>query len=174
MSNFEKLKDNAEELSNEWIPLLDKNKECKKAMIYLLYNDIIPRDNSSNNSSNNLTHIFLNSEDKLEEYFDDMISKISDSDNYNTIFAELKKRMSSKKTDMQNKIKECNEHLKILEKSYINSQLENYMNINDDTSLNFTKKSVLTTKSEDNNILLGEFFARFMFIKTKESYNIYD
>ena len=169
MSNFEKLKNDAEDLSNEWIPLLDKNKKCKKAMLYLLYNDIIPIDSKLNNS----TDIFLNPEDKLEKDFDEMVSRISNFDNYNIIFAELKKRMSSKKNEMSNKIKECNEHLKILEKSYINLQLEKVINSNDEFKMNFMNKSVLTTNSDDINILLGEFFARFMFIKTKESYNIF-
>jgi len=172
-----------EKLNNESIREFEKcieliddesEKKNKKLLYSFLYSDVINielgKDTSEDEeNSKSMQSILDDPTYILEDYFNKTISNIS----YNelNILNEVKKKFQKNKTSIKNKIKECNLHLELLKKIYINLYLEKFVTNSNSQKLLLENKSVLFIDNFHKRTQLGEFFARYMFASIESKIN---
>jgi hypothetical protein len=164
-----KLKELSENEFNHYINLFNdpNNLDYTKIFFTFLYNDIIPEKRIEERITNqtnpiNISSILLNPEEEIINYLDNTITNNIINDE--NIFLQLKEKLKIKKKEIKNKIKECNEHLQIIKKSYINRELEGYLPSNNSHNLIFNNKTILimSDKNKNDGLQLAEFFTRYM------------
>jgi len=159
---LKKLKDESINEFENFIPIMESEKNIKEAFYYFLYNDLI-QVKINNIDSIDIDNIINNPTVIIEQYLENVYSNIL---NYeNNLLSELKKELIKKNILIKNKINECNNHIEIIKKEYINISLQKYLPINNTKNLfSFENKTVLCLfKKNEYNIILGEFFARIIF-----------
>jgi hypothetical protein len=157
---IQKLNNEAYEEFAKCKPILNSEIETKSAFYYFLYYDMINiqyKDDTLNNFDNILNDPLYT----IDNYFNEIKEHISNlEDEY---IKELKKFIISKKKKINELIKECDEHIEILKKIYINFNFVKFLPNSQDIKLIFDKKSVIITDKDLYNNILGEFFTRFLF-----------
>jgi hypothetical protein len=176
---IKKLKEESIIEFENYIPIIESEKKIKEAFYYFLYNDLIQVEiNNINNID--IDNIINDPTIIIDQYLENVYSKISNSEN--NLLSELKKELTKKIIIIKNKINECNNHIEIIKKEYINISLQKYLPINNTKNLfSFENKTVLCLfKKNEYNIILGEFFAKIIFcsiekkILNNNSINILD
>ena len=161
---IKKLKDESINEFENFIPIIESEKKIKEAFYYFLYNDLIQVEINNINSID-IDNIINNPTIIIEQYLENVYSNILNSEN--DLLSELKKELTKKIITIKNKINECNNHIEIIKKEYINISLQKYLPINTINTKNlfsFENKTVLCLfKKNEYNIILGEFFARTIF-----------
>ena len=159
---IKKLKDESINEFENFIPVMESEKKIKEAFYYFLYNDLIQVEINNINSID-IDNIINNPTIIIEQYLENVYSNILNSEN--NLLSELKKELTKKIITIKNKINECNNHIEIIKKEYINISLQKYLPINNTKNLfSFENKTVLCLlKKNEYNIILGEFFARLIF-----------
>ena len=159
---LKKLKDESNNEFENFIPIMESEKKIKEAFYYFLYNDLI-QVKINNIDSIDIDNIINNPTVIIEQYLENVYSNILNSEN--NLLSELKKELIKKNIIIKNKINECNTHIEIIKKEYINISLQKYLPINNTKNLfSFENKTVLCLfKKNEYNIILGEFFARSIF-----------
>ena len=171
-NNFlNKLNNSSKNIFLKCLNTLNKETDVKIAFYNFLFGDLITLGINENNYNIDLYEIVENPENILNNFISNIFEKIAESDSDINYYNILKKKLSEKKTIIQNKIKECNSHIEILKNEYININLEKYIPLNVQSKLLFENKTVLYLKKY--NFVLGEFFTRFIFslIYLKEDNN---
>jgi len=166
-----KLNDSSRDIFFKCLNTLNKESSVKIVFYNFLFSDLIPLDN--NNYDIDIYEIVENPENILYNSLGNIFEKMSEYESNINLYNNLKKKLSDKKSTIQNKIKECNSHIEILKNEYININLEKYIPLNIQSKLLFEKKTVLNLKKYNLNLVLGEFFTRFIFslVNLKEDNN---
>jgi hypothetical protein len=160
---IKKLKDESINEFENYIPIIESEKKIKEVFYYFLYNDLIQveMDNLNNIDINDIVN---NPSLIIDQYLENIYSDILNSND--NLFEAFKKELIKKMIIIKNKIKECNNHIEIIKKEYINISLQKYLPPTNNTKnlLSFENKSVLYLfKKNDYNLLLSEFFTRVIF-----------
>jgi hypothetical protein len=151
---IKKLKEESIIEFENYIPIIESEKKIKEAFYYFLYNDLIQVEiNNINNID--IDNIINDPTIIIDQYLENVYSKISNSEN--NLLSELKKELTKKIIIIKNKINECNNHIEIIKKEYINISLQKYLPINNTKNLfSFENKTVLCLfkKNEYKKIIL--------------------
>ena len=118
---FEKIKEKSTLIFKNLIKLLNNPKTdstIKKSFYYFLFSDTINIKNDKDFNEINIIDIIENNQDIIDEYFDNSLNKIGN--NNINIIDKFKKILLEKKKEIKNKLKECNDHLLILNNVYSN------------------------------------------------------
>ena len=162
-NEFIKINEASDKEFNNYINLINTDVKNKKIFYYFLYNDLI-LDNYDNNID--IKDSIDNCSDIINDYFKNIL-------NTNNYITELKKKISNKKVEIENKLKECKKDMNLLKNEFININISKYLPLNNSkTKLIFEKKTVITLyKIKKYTLEMGEFFARYIFnsIKVKNS-----
>ena len=138
-------------------------KDNKKALLYILLNDIIKIDINEKIDEFNANDIFESCISIIDDTLDKLQEKIYETNN----LTEVKKILGRKKGDVLKKIKECNTSLSLLKKEYLNKNIENFLGNSSKNTFNFNNVTVIHSNNKDYNYLLGEFFSRYIFNYTR-------
>lgn len=162
---MEKIKNESIKEFQKCIDMLNSDNESKKSFYYFLYHDLFEI-NEQEIIDIDIYSIIQNPEYILTKNIDDIIYKIKQNNTDNLLFNELKKKIIIDKKNIKSKIKECVSHTEIIKKIYIDTSLKKYLPINHNTKFIYDNKKVLNiTTFPENNLILGNFFTRFMFIQ---------
>ena len=165
---IDKLKSESNREFENCVAIIESDIEIKKIFYYFLFYDMINIEHD--NPDIDINDVINNPSNIIHEYLDNTYSKIL---NYNnTILSELKKEIEKKILNIQSKINECNSHIDIIKKEYINLSLQKYLPINNTKNLfTFENKTVLRILNRgDYELILGEFFTRYMMCSVKKIY----
>lgn len=144
------------------ISILENDKNSKEAFIYLLYNDLIKIENIEIDIQKMVDDPSL----IVKEYLENIYYKI----NIKYIDA-FKKTIFLKCNDIKKKIEECNAHIKIIKKIYMDTYFQEYLPENNKNKIIFDNKTVLRMENISFMYNLGQFFAKFIFNKIKMNDN---
>jgi hypothetical protein len=109
----------------------------------------------------------------ISTYLENVFDKISSNENIS--IEEFKKSVQLKVNEIKNKIKECDNDMNLLKNEYMQMNIGKYLEIESKIKLIFDNKNVLNMKKNDKYaIILGEFFARYLFnsVKYKNNNNV--
>jgi hypothetical protein len=148
--------------------IFSNNNEDKELLYNFLFDDLITHENINKNENININTILKNPQIIIEDKINNIYNKISQTNN--ELLEEVKKKFVKTNNEIKIKIEECNNHIEILKKTYIDSLIKNYIPVNNETKLIFLNKKVLTLqKLKKDNYSLAERFIRIIFNKvTKE------
>ena len=164
---IEQIKEKESLIFKNFLKLLNDNNIVKKAFYNLLFSDIINKINE-NNYNKNIDEIIEDNYDIIEDYTSGIFNNINNNIN---ITNQIKKGLMIKKKDIQSKIKECNQYIILLKNIYINFLTESIIPIKIDLKMIFDNKKTLFIEDSKDNIILGEFIVRYIFILCDEEYN---
>jgi hypothetical protein len=173
--NYEKLKEDSKNQFKNCIITLNSENKIKESFYYFLYNDLINIKNIINSKDKINSYVLENILEEPEIVLKDYFDSININSNYIDIF---NKKLIENKKNILNKLKECNDHIDIIKEQYNNSLIKDFLPVNE-SKFNFDKKTVLYIDDPlYHNVILGEFFARFIFSlidkKNKKINNILD
>jgi len=150
--------------------LNDENNKNDKILFYkFLLGDIIPKKLLDEEKSylNNITDIIYDPINLIENYIYLMLE--NNYDNSNFLKEEIKKSLKRSILDKNKKIDECNEHINLLKKTFLDLNLEKKIPMSEKTiDLVFKNKTVLQT----DKLEIGEVFARYLFTLIDKNKNI--
>ena len=157
-----KLNETAEKEFQKYIVYLGlpDNSNDKESFIKFLFNDVLTVQVSY--ASISISEIVEDSSSIIDNYFD----KVQNKNNFNNLLNTIKLKFIQKKKILKEKIKECNEHLKMIKNEFINVELENVITNKNNTSKKFTflnKKVLIYPETNKLNYALSEIFARYIF-----------
>ena len=167
---LKKIKNDSMNEFENYVPIMEDDIIIKEIFYYFLYNDLIPIEINNNNEID-INNIINNPTFAIDEYLDNIYSKIMNSNN--NLYEEFKKELVKKIISIKNKINECNSHIELIKKEYINIKLGKFLPINNTKkSFIFENKTILyLSKKNDYNLKLSEFFARNMFCSIEKKNN---
>jgi hypothetical protein len=167
---LKKIKNDSMNEFENYVPVMEDDVKIKEIFYYFLYNDLIPIEINSKNEID-INNIINNPTFVVDEYLDNIYSKIMNSNN--NLYEEFKKELVKKIISIKNKINECNSHIELIKKEYINIKLGKFLPINNTKkSFIFENKTILyLSKKNDYNLKLSEFFARNMFCSIEKKNN---
>ena len=140
--------------------IFSNNIEDKELLYSFLFGDLISNDKL--NEIIDIETILKNPEIIIENKINTIVDKITEKDN--NLLEEVKKKFNKTRSEMKMKIQECNEHIEILKKTYIDKLIKNYIPINNENKLIFTNKKVLILQNlKKDNYSLAERFIRIIF-----------
>jgi hypothetical protein len=140
--------------------IFSNNIEDKELLYSFLFGDLISNDKL--NEIINIETILKNPEIIIENKINTIVNKITTKDN--NLLEEVKKKFDKTRSEMKIKIQECNEHIEILKKTYIDKLIKNYIPVNNENKLIFTNKKVLILQNlKKDNYSLAERFIRIIF-----------
>lgn len=169
---MEKIKDESIKEFQKYIDLLNHDVISKKSFYYFLYNDLFEI-NKNDIIDIDISSIINNPEYILIQNIDDIIYKIKQNDTDNLLFNELRKKIIIDKKNIESKIKECIDHNEIIKKIYIDTSIKKHFAIKNNTKFIFNNKKVLYMPDfPENNLILGNFFAKNIFIQLSLTDNI--
>jgi hypothetical protein len=134
-------------------------KDNKKALLYILLNDIIKIDINEKIDEFNANDIFESCISIIDDTLDKLQDKLYEKNN----LTEIKKILGRKKGEVLKKIKECNTNLSLLKKEYLNKNIENFLGNYSKNTFNFNNVTTIHSNNKEYNYLLGEFFSRYIF-----------
>jgi hypothetical protein len=157
-----KLNETAEKEFQKYIVYLGlpDNSNDKESFIKFLFNDVLTVQVPY--ASISISEIVEDSSSIIDNYFD----KVQNKNNFNNLLNTIKLKFIQKKKILKEKIKECNEHLKMIKNEFINVELENVITNKNNTSKKFTflnKKVLIYPETNKLNYALSEIFARYIF-----------
>jgi hypothetical protein len=157
-----KLNETSEQELDKYISYLDlaNNSNDKILFVKFLFNDVLTIQTPITSIS--IKEIFEDPSSIIDSYFD----KVKNKNNFNNLLNTIKLKFIQKRNILKEKLKECNEHLKIIKKEFINVELENILSNKNNTSKKFTflnKKVLIYPETNKLNYALSEIFARYMF-----------
>jgi len=136
------------------------NSNDKELFIKFIFSDIFKTDGKYSYS---IKEIAEDPSEILQVYFE----KITNRNNFNNILNTIKLKFIDKKKIIKEKIKECNDHLKIVKNNYLNLELKNIFESRENSSnkkLVFLNKKVLIyPETNKQNYEISEIFARYLF-----------
>lgn len=157
--NYNKIKDESVNQFEKCIEILNNDNNAKQHFFNFLFNDLIKID--ADILSYDIDDIINNSKTIIDDILENTYNKIVN--NNKNILKEFNEKLIKQRNIVINKIKECDDHLKILKKIYINEFIESYISINSTNfNFNFDNKKVLVIDNVKSQLILGEFFARFL------------
>jgi len=134
-------------------------KENKKAFLYILLFDIIKINLNEKVDKFDVNNIYDSCCSLIDDNIDELDDKLSNKNN----LSNVRKIFRRKKEDILKKINECNTNLKLLKKTYLNKNIENYIGNTYSDFINFNNVTVIHSNNKEYNYLLGEFFSRYLF-----------
>ena len=157
-----KLNETAEKEFQKYIVYLGlpNNSNDKESFIKFLFNDVLTVQVPY--ASISISEIVEDSSSIIDNYFD----KVQNKNNFNNLLNTIKLKFIQKKKILKEKIKECNEHLKMIKNEFINVELENVFTNKNNTTKKFTflnKKVLIYPETNKLNYALSEIFARYIF-----------
>ena len=157
-----KLNETSEKELDKYISYLDlaNNSNDKILFVKFLFNDVLTIQTPIDTIS--IKEIFEDPSSIIDTYFD----KVQNKNNFNNLLNTIKLKFIQKRNILKEKLKECNEHLKIIKKEFINIELENILSNKNNTSKKFAflnKKVLIYPETNKLNYALSEIFARYMF-----------
>jgi len=156
---YNKLKTEAINQFEECIPVLNTENNAKDSFCYFLFNDLI---NIGSLNSIDIEDIISNSKSILYDNLSNIYNDISNANQ--ELLIEFQNKLIKQQSIAINKVKECNDHLKLLKNIYINEFIGTYITINKNSiNFNIENKKVLVIDNIKNQLILGEFFSRFLF-----------
>lgn len=137
------------------------NSTDKELFIKFIFSDIFKT--NGNYPSYSIKEIAEDPSIILQFYFE----KITNRNNFNNILNTIKLKFIEKKKIIKEKIKECNDHLKIVKSNYLNLELKNIFesreNLANKKLLFLNKKVLIYPETNKLNYELSEIFARYLF-----------
>lgn len=163
-----KLNETAEKEFQKYIVYLGlpDNSNDKESFIKFLFNDVLTVQVPY--ASISISEIVEDSSSIIDNYFD----KVQNKNNFNNLLNTIKLKFIQKKKILKEKIKECNEHLKMIKNEFINVELENVITNKNNTSKKFTflnKKVLIYPETNKLNYTLSEIFARYIFTSIRNN-----
>lgn len=156
---YNKLKTEAIDQFEECIPILNAENNAKDSFCYFLFNDLI---NIGSLNNIDIDDIISNSKSILYDNLNNIYNDISNANQ--ELLIEFQNKLIKQQSIAINKVKECNDHLKLLKNIYINEFIGSYITINKNSiNFNIENKKVLVIDNIKNQLILGEFFSRFLF-----------
>ena len=157
-----KLNETSEKELDKYISYLDlaNNSNDKILFVKFLFNDVLTIQTPIDTIS--IKEIFEDPSSIIDSYFD----KVQNKNNFNNLLNTIKLKFIQKRNILKEKLKECNEHLKIIKKEFINIELENILSNKNNTSKKFAflnKKVLIYPETNKLNYSLSEIFARYIF-----------
>lgn len=169
---MEKIKDESIKEFQKYIDVLNHDVISKKSFYYFLYNDLFEI-NKNDIIDIDISSIINNPEYIIIQNINNIIYKIKQNDTDNLLFNELKKKIIIDKKNIENKIKECIDHTEIIKKIYIDTSIKKHFAIKNNTKFIFNNKKVLYMPDfPENNLILGNFFVKNIFIQLSLTDNI--
>ena len=163
---IEQIKEKENLIFQYFLNLVNSNSIVKKAFYNLLFSDIINKINE-NNYNIDIQTIIENNYDIIENYTSNIFNNINNNIN---ITNQIKKGLLLKKKEIKSNIKECNQYILLLKNIYINIITESIIPIKINLKLNFDNKKTLIIEDNIDNIILGEFIVRFIFVLCDQEY----
>ncbi len=147
----------------------NKNKGNKDDLIYyinLLYFDTISSQDLKNIENNEelLLALMKNPESYFEVSFEKIFSEINNSNENNILFKnKFKSTLRTQYVDIQKKIKECDEHINILNELFIQKELMQKIPLTSQEKKKFELKNKKVLIYTQQNNVYGELFSRYIF-----------
>ena len=158
--NYDKLKEDSENQFKSCISILNSEKKVKESFFYLLYGDLINIKKITNKNNKINSYVLVDILDEPEIILKDYFDSININSNHINIF---NKKLKENKKNIINKLNECNNNIDIIKLQYNNLLIKEFLPI-EEIKFNFEKKTVLNISDPKyHNLILGEFFARFIF-----------
>jgi hypothetical protein len=157
ISKYQKIEEESLKEYEKFISYINLEESDKKNIYNFLLYDLIPVKNNENRENIDLENIIYDPSFLLHKYFEKISNKIN-------FMEDIQQELINKKKVVEEKIKECNQHMNLINKFYKSIEISNVITLNKMEKLLFNSKKVLVYPfSKKINYSLSEIFARYIF-----------